>query len=183
MKTMTMVIVSLAFMLAGCAHENRFVSREGDLRDGWSAVSDRKFVRTVGLGVAPDKIKSVSRRRGMARNAALINARTEMIGLLRGVRIKGHVEVSALAQQRDQLRLLVDAVVSGCEEEAVHFMADDGAVVVLRIERRRVQKMLRDAAKTEADSEETIAALERQIALVDTRTRAMLTTFPGMKAE
>lgn len=183
MKNMTMAIVSLVFVLTGCAHENRFMTKDGDLRDGWTSGSDRKYVRTVGLGVSPDKVKSTTRRRGMARNAALVSARTEMIALLRGVRIKGHVEVSGLAQQRDGLRELVDAVLSQAEEESVQFTADDGAIVVLRLERRKVQKMLRDATKTEADSEEAIAALEKQIAVVDSRSRAMLTIFPGMKAE
>ncbi len=183
-KLSRVAIMVLLAALVGCGHESRYLTRDGELRDAWSAVSDRKFIRTVGIGVAPDRIKDRTRRKGMARNSALIGARTELIALLKGVRIKGSVDVSSLAQQRDQLRQLVDTVISGAEEERVEWDNTDGCVVVLRIERSRVRKMLQDTSRSEsADSEETISALEKQIALVDARTKAMLTTLPGMKGE
>lgn len=177
-------LVGLVVALGGCGHQSQFLSKDGELTDTWSAVSDRKYIRTVGIGVAPDNVKDRTRRKGMARNSALINARAELIALVKTVRIKGSLEVSRLAEQRGVMRQLVDATIGGAEEERVEWDQSEGCVVVLRIERSRVRKMLQDTARAEAaESDETIAALEKQIAIIDGRTKALLTALPGMKSE
>ncbi len=132
------VLVGLVVVLSGCGHQSQFLTKDGDLTDTWSAVSTREFVKSVGIGVAPADIKDRTRRRGIARNAALVNARTEMIAFLRGVRIRGHLDVSRLAEQRDMVRQIVDATVAGAETERTEWTADDGCVVVLRIERSKI---------------------------------------------
>lgn len=177
-------MVALLFALVGCGHQSPFLTRDGELADAWSAISDKKFVRTVGIGVAPDGIKDRTRRRGLARQSALVAARMELIALLRGVRIKGSIDISRLAEQKDLIRQLVDTTIAGAEEERIEFDASDACVAVLRIERSRVRRMLQATAGADAaDADETMAALEKQVALVDARTKTLLTVMPGMKSE
>lgn len=184
MKKSVIVIVVVIGGLCGCGHRSQYLTRDGELTDSWSAVSDRTYIRTVGIGVAPDSVKDRTRRKGMARNSALINARTELIAMIKTVRIKGSLEVSRLAEQRGIMRLLVDSTIGGAEEERVEWDNSEGCIVVLRIARSRVRKMLQDTARAEAaESDETIAALEKQIAIVDGRTRALLTALPGIRPE
>lgn len=179
-----LVIVGVLGILSGCGHQMRYLTSEGELVDGWSAVSDTKYIRTIGIGVAPDNVKDRTRRKGMSRNSALVGARTELIGMVHGLRIKGSLEISRLVEQKDRIRQIVDATVAGAEEERVQWDRTDGCVVVLRIERRRVQRMVEDTARHEAaDPEEATATLEKQIAMVDGRTKAMLAKLPGMGAE
>jgi hypothetical protein len=184
MNVSRLAMICLVVTLSGCGHQSQFLTKDGELTDSWSAVSTREFVKSVGIGVAPADIKDRTRRRGISRNSALVNARVEMIAFLRGVRIRGHLDVSRLAEQRDMVREIVDATVANAETEITQWTADDGCVVVLRIERSKIKKMLREAASSEAaDTDETIATLEKQIALMDSRTKALITAFPGMKAE
>ena len=168
-----------AILASGCAADRRALTGERAIRDVWSLASDSTFIRVRAVGAVPPGITDQTRRRGLSRNAALAGARYEMSVLLRGVRTTGGLTVASLIEKDSRIKEQMDQVISGAEEELVEFTRDDGAVVLLRIERSKVDDMLRAAASAEAMAVDR-ASLEEQMRLADGRSKEMRAKLPGM---
>jgi hypothetical protein len=81
-------------------------------------------------------------RRGLARESALILARKEALSYLKGLRLEGGMRLGDLYIKDSNLRELADNIVSHSEEILCEFSADNGAVVVIQIERAKIDEIL-----------------------------------------
>lgn len=156
-KGMMVVAALIAAGLSGCATQNRSLSK-GEIKDVWEKVSDKDTIRVRGIGVPPQGIASETQRRGLARNAALVNARYEALALLRGIKVTGGLKVGALMEKDSHIREIANQVIAGMEEVQVEFAKDDGAVVLMEIKRDKLDRMLADAGVADAsDSYKTLS--------------------------
>lgn len=159
MEKVIVVLMFVATGLAGCAGANRSLSK-GEVKDVWEKVSDKNVIRVRGIGISPAGIASQTQRRGLSRNAALVNARYEALALLRGVKVTGGLSVGSLIEKDSRVREIANAVIAGMEEVQVEFSKDDGAVVLLELERSKLEHMLADVGA--ADSSESYRTLSQQ---------------------
>ncbi len=160
MKNVMMVVLTLAVVgLSGCGGVNRSLSK-GEIKDVWEKVSDKETIRVRGIGVAPTGIASQTQRRGLSRNAALVNARYEALALLRGIKVTGGLSVGSLIEKDSHIKEVANQVIAGMEEVQVEFSKDDGAVVLLELDRSKLERMLADVGA--ADSSESYRTLSQQ---------------------
>jgi len=172
-KNMMAMVAFVAVGLTGCAGANRSLSN-GEIRSVWERVSDKNTIRVRGIGVAPTGVASQTQRRGLARNAALVNARYEALALLRGIKVTGGLSVGKLMEQDSRIREVANQVIAGMEETLVEWAKDDGAVVLMEIKREKLERMLSDAGV--ADTSESYRTLSEQAS-------AQVSKLPGLASQ
>ncbi len=172
-KGMMVVVALVAAGLTGCGGVNRSLSK-GEVKDVWEKVSDKTTIRVRGIGVAPTGIASQTQRRGLSRNAALVNARYEALALLRGVKVTGGLSVGSLMEKDSKIKEVANQVIAGMEEVQVEFAKDDGAVVLLELERSKLERMLADVGV--ADASDSYRSLSEQAS-------AQVAKLPGVAAQ
>jgi hypothetical protein len=116
----------------------------------WSQVSDKDFIRVRGIGVAPDKATGDTKRKGLARNAALVSARYELLEIIKGIKVTGGLTIGQLAQTDGVIKETADRIMAGAEEESTEFTTDGGCVVLMRLERSKVESILSKTGEYEA---------------------------------
>ncbi len=174
MNKLTMLVLMVAAAgMTGCGGVNRSLSK-GEVKDVWEKVSDKETIRVRGIGVPPTGIASSTQRRGLARNAALVNARYEALALLRGIKVTGGLSIGKLMEKDSHVREIANQVIAGMEEVQVEWAKDDGAVVLLELERSKLERMLADVGAS--DSSDAYRSLEQQAS-------AQVAKLPGVVAQ
>mgnify|MGYP001570336698 CR=1 FL=1 len=135
-----MLVVGL-FIVFGCKHVDRSLTKKGEIKQEWGSLDDEKFIRVRGIGAAPTEAKDATQARGMARNSGLVAARYELLGRLKGLKLEGGLTVSQLIQTDAAIQERADAVIRGAEEVSVEWTGDGGAVVVLQVPRSAVESL------------------------------------------
>jgi hypothetical protein len=143
MGMLLLAVVVVLFPMVGCRDEQKGLSK-GQIKDLWTQVSDEDYVRVRGIGAAPEQFKDMTRRRGMARNAALVAGRYELLQVIKGLTLTGGLTVGQLMQTEGQIREIADRVIAGAEEKLTEFSKDDGCVVLLELRRDKVEQVLRE---------------------------------------
>lgn len=167
MKNMGIVVTLMAVVLiSGCSNNKRSLSK-GEVKSLWEQVSDQDYIRVRGIGVPPEDVKSETQRRGLARQAALVNARYEALALLRGIKVTGGLSVGKLMEKDSHIKEIANQVIAGMEEVQVEWAKDDGAVVLLELKRSKLEKMLTDAGA--ADTSESYREISAGATSSDTR--------------
>ena len=130
-------------LVAGCRGMDRSLTRGGEIKKEWTSLDDAKFIRARGIGAAPQDAKDATQKKGMARGAALVHARYELLARLRGVKLEGGLTVAQLMQTDSAIKERADDMIRGAEEASVEWTADGGAVVVLQVPRSEVERLAR----------------------------------------
>lgn len=146
MRLKIVAVVVVVTGLSGCGGANRAVTR-GQVSTTWTDASDAQTLRFRGLGVPPAITVGTTQRMGLARQAAQTEARTQAVAYLKGMRIKGDIQVGDLMLKNSNVHGLVDRVVSGLVEERVQWLDDGGCLVIMAIDRKLVDQMI---ARTQA---------------------------------
>jgi len=160
------IVVAVVVLFGACAKRERALSK-GQIKDMWAQVSDQEFIRVRGIGSAPEGIESDTQRRGLAREAALVNGRREALALLRGVKLTGGVTIQKLMERDSNVREIANAIILGMEEVQTEWSTDGGCVVLLELRRDKLTKMLADAGV--ADLSESYKQLESGSQALDAR--------------
>jgi hypothetical protein len=167
----------VAVMVAGCA-QNRLL-RDGEIPSILEAQSDSRFIRVLGIGACPPNTRGETLQKALARNAALAGARWELAALLRGVRLSGEQTIEKAIHRDGQIKEIMNQLIAGAVEKRVEFTRDNGAIVLLEIERSTVKKILDDIADREA-AQVNPGSLERQIKASEARLIALRARLPGV---
>lgn len=140
------MLIAVAVLATGCKKNLQGVSK-GQIDQAWGQISDSDYIRVRGIGAAPQNIVDTTQRRGMARNAALVAARYELLARIKGVKLNGGLSIGDLIQQNGQIKELTDKTIAGAEEVSTEWTKDDGCVVVLQLSRDQVDDVLNETAK------------------------------------
>lgn len=134
------LLVAVVFV-AGCAR-NTFV-KKGQVDDVLEQDSaTRKYVEAIGIGAADQSLSSQTQRRSTSRDAAIVKAQYEMLSMVKGVEIEGGITVSRAIEQDSTLEARLKETIRGAEIIKTEFTSDDGAIVTLRLPKKRLKKMM-----------------------------------------
>lgn len=147
-QAMALTLAMLLPFVTGCNHKDR-ATADGQIKRLWDSVSDKAFIRTRGIGAANDKFNNKTQRMATAREAALVNARYEMLTIIKGAHLEGGITVSQAMEKDSDLKALVDRLIRGAEEIKTEWLQDDGCVVTLELKRDAVKKMIQDDERFE----------------------------------
>ncbi len=145
MKTnkLWLAAVAATFLSAGCGGSGKYTLANGKgIVDSWGTVSDEAAIRVRGVGVAPQDARGRTLRRGMSRDAALVEARKELIAKVEGIKISGDVTIKKKVETDSNLKEIVDNVISNAEEVQTNWADDDSCTVVLELRRDQVESVL-----------------------------------------
>lgn len=148
-KLMSVLAVAVLLLTTGCREEKKALTK-GQVKDLWSQVSDKDFIRVRGIGVAPEASRGETRRKGLARNAALVSARYELLQIIKGLKVTGGLTIGQLSQTDGEIKEAADRIMAGAEEEQTEFTSDGGCVVLLRLDRSKVEDIVAKTADFEA---------------------------------
>lgn len=158
-KVMIVVMAVVSAGLTGCGAANRSL-KSGEVADVWTKVSDKDTIRVRGIGVPTDGVTGLTQKRGLSRQAALVNARYEALALLRGIKVTGGLSVGKLMESDSHIKEIANQVIAGMEEVQVEWAKDDGCVVLLELKRDKLTKMLADVGA--ADASDAYRSIEQQ---------------------
>lgn len=128
--------------LSACGGKGSYV-RKGEIEKtiDQEAVTKR-YIESIGIGAANEKMENTTQRRATSRNAAIVAAQYEMLSMVKGVELEGGIRVEQAMETDSVLQTKIDAAIKGAEIVKTEWTNDDGALVTLRLDKRRLEEMM-----------------------------------------
>ena len=138
MRRAALAALLLLGLAAGCSSTASRVVR-GRVQETIDQRAERsRFVEAIGIGVADSRLRGVTQRMSLARDAAIVNAQYQLLSMIRGVHIEGGITVQRAMETRSMLTARLQHVLQGAEIVKSEFTSDDGCVVTLRLPKDRL---------------------------------------------
>ena len=136
-------LAAVAFAAAVGCGKNTYV-KGGGVQDVLEQDSvQRKYIEAIGIGAAPSDVEGgQTQKRALSRDAAIVKAQFEMLSMVKGVTIEGGITVSRAIEQDSTLEAKLKEVIRGAEIIKTEYTKDEGAVVTLRLPKKRLEKMM-----------------------------------------
>ncbi|TBR22148.1 hypothetical protein EPO15_08660 [bacterium] len=133
-------VLALAFT-AACG--NKGFVKGGKVQDTLNQEADKgKFIEAIGIGAADPTLPTETQRRALSRDAGIVKAQYEMLSMVKGVEIEGGITVSRAMEKDSTLEARLKETIRGAEIVKTEFTKDDGAVVTLRLLKKRLEQMM-----------------------------------------
>jgi hypothetical protein len=98
----------------------------------------RGYFEAIGIGASDPALPTVTQRKALARDAAIVKAQYELLSLIKGVALEGGVSVSQAMEKDSLLAAKVNALLRGAEVRKTEFTTDNGCVVTMRLPKSRL---------------------------------------------
>jgi hypothetical protein len=129
----------LAACLSGCGSNNQFV-KNGELERTIVQQQDQKrYIETMGIGAADSSLNNSTQRRATSRDAAIVQAQYEMLSIIRGIELEGGITVQKAMETDSKIESYVKDTIKGAEVVRNEWTKDDGCVVTLRLDKKRLE--------------------------------------------
>ena len=126
-------------LLAGCGGSRSYVKHgEVEKTINQEAVHS-SYIETIGIGAADSTLTNTTQRRATSRDAAIVQAQYEMLSIVKGIELDGGITVEKAMETNSKLETTVKAVIQGAEVIKTEWTNDDGCVVTLRLEKKRLE--------------------------------------------
>lgn len=132
-------LLALTFM-AACG---KSLVKGGRVQDTLAQDADKgKYIESIGIGAADPTLPTETQRRALSRDAAIVKAQYEMLSMVKGVEIEGGITVSRAMETDSTLEARLKETIRGAEIAKTEFTKDDGAVVTLKLLKKRLEQMM-----------------------------------------
>lgn len=131
--------VILFAALTGCGGNRSYV-KGGEIRKtiDQEAVKSR-YLETLGIGAADSALTNTTQRRATSRDAAIVQSQYEMLSIIKGIQLEGGITVQKAMETDSKLETTVNQVIKGAEVVKTEWTNDDGCVVTLRLDKKRLE--------------------------------------------
>jgi hypothetical protein len=86
-------------------------------------------------------MSNTTQRKATSRNAAIVQAQYEMLSIIKGVELEGGIAVERAMETDSELNTRINAVIKGADVVKTEWTEDDGCVVTLRIDKKRLKEI------------------------------------------
>jgi hypothetical protein len=129
-------------LLAGCGGNTSYV-KGGEVRQTIEQDSVKsKYIETIGIGAADAALTNTTQKRATSRDAAIVQAQYEMLSMVKGIEIEGGITVEKAIETDSRLETKVKETIRGAEIVKSEWTSDDGCVVTLRLDRKRLENQM-----------------------------------------
>ena len=129
-------------LLAGCGGNHSYV-KKGEIQKSIDQEAVKsKYIETIGIGAADSTLTNTTQRRATSRNAAVVAAQYEMLSMVKGVDLEGGIRVEKAVETDSVLQTKIDQAIKGAEIIKSEWTNDDGCLVTLRLDKKRLQEMM-----------------------------------------
>ena len=129
-------------LLAGCGGNRSYVKKGEIERTMEQQAVTKSYIEAIGIGAADPKLENSTQRRATSRNAAIVAAQYEMLSMVKGVELEGGILVQRAIETDSSLQTKIDAAIKGAEIIKNEWTNDDGCVVTMRLDKKRLQDMM-----------------------------------------
>ena len=138
-----LLVVSTGLVLAGCGGSNKSYVKKGELDKTLDQQAiNKSYLEAVGIGAADSTLTNSTQRKATSRNAAVVAAQYEMLSMVKGLDLEGGIRVEKAVETDSVLQTKIDAAIKGAEIVKSEWTNDDGCVVTLRLDKKRLQDMM-----------------------------------------
>ena len=131
--------VFFTVLLAGCGGNRSYV-KGGEIRKSIDQEAVKsKYIETLGIGAADSTLTNTTQRRATSRDAAIVQAQYEMLSIVKGIQLEGGITVQKAIETDSKLETTVKDVIRGAEVVKTEWTNDDGCVVTLRLDKKRLE--------------------------------------------
>ena len=137
------VFASTVLLLAACGGGAKSYVKKGELDKTLDQEAiNKKYLEAVGIGAADSALTNSTQRKATSRNAAIVAAQYEMLSMVKGIELEGGIRVEKAMETDSVLQTKIDAAIKGAEIIKSEWTNDDGCVVTLRLDKKRLQDMM-----------------------------------------
>jgi len=133
----------LALACVGCNNKAQSRVKKGELAQTMDLESiQKKYIEVVGLGAADQSLTNATQKKATSRNAAVVDAQYRLLSMIKGLRLAGGITVEKAMETDSKLQTSIDAEIKGAEEVKYEWTSDDGCAVTMRVDKKRLEKMM-----------------------------------------
>lgn len=137
------VLASLIGVFAvGCSGKHEYVKKGEISKTLEQEAVQKKTIETIGIGAADSTLTNTTQRKATSRNAAIVAAQYEMLSMVKGVELEGGILVQRAIETDSSLQTKIDAAIKGAEIVKSEWTNDDGCLVTLRLDKKRLADMM-----------------------------------------
>ena len=130
-------------LLAGCGGGSKSYVKKGEIEKSLNQEAIQKnYIETIGIGAADASLNNSTQRKATSRNAAIVQSQYEMLSMIKGIELEGGIRVEKAMETDSVLQTKIDAAIKGAEIVKTEWTNDDGCVVTLRLDTKRLQDMM-----------------------------------------
>ena len=135
-------LLLIALAAVGCSDKKTYVKKgEIDKTLDQQAVANR-YLEAIGIGAADQNLTNSTQRRATSRNAAIVAAQYEMLSMIKGVQLEGGIRVEKAMETDSLLQTKIDASIKAAEIIKSEWTNDDGCLVTIRLDKKRLQDQM-----------------------------------------
>jgi hypothetical protein len=133
----------LGVFLSACGGSKGSYVKKGEIDKtiDQSAVQ-KKYIEAIGIGAADSTLTNSTQRRATSRNAAIVAAQYEMLSMIKGIDLEGGIRVEKAVETDSVLQTKINAAIKGAEIVKSEWTNDDGCLVTLRLDKKRLEEMM-----------------------------------------
>jgi len=141
-KSLSVVSVLCIAVMSGCGGNKSYV-KGGEINKTLDQEAIKaKYIETIGIGAADSKLTNTTQRRATSRDAAVVQAQYEMLSIIKGIEVEGGITVEKAMETDSKLETTVKESISGAEVVKTEWTNDDGCVVTLRLDKKRLESQM-----------------------------------------
>lgn len=142
MEMKRLVVLAVLGLMTGCAGIESRV-KKGQMQETINQDPVRwRFVEAIGIGASDPALPSVTQRKALARDAAIVKAQYELLSMIKGVEVEGGITVDRALEKDSSLKTRLKETIRGAEILKSEFTSDNGCVVTLRLPTKRLETVL-----------------------------------------
>jgi len=138
-KISCVVVVLGLVVLSACSSKGTYV-KKGEIQQTIEQQAETKrYFEAIGIGAADPTLTNVTQKRATSRNAAIVQAQYEMLSMIKGVQVEGGITVERAIETGSLLETNLKEVIKGAEIVKSEWTKDDGCVVTLRLDKKKLE--------------------------------------------
>jgi hypothetical protein len=137
-----LAITLLLAFLAGCGGNRSYVKKGEIQKTIDQEAVNSKYIETIGIGAADSTLTNTTQRRATSRDAAIVQAQYEMLSIIKGIQLEGGIMVQKAMETDSKLETSVKEIIRGAEIVKTEWTNDDGCVVTLRLDKKRLESQM-----------------------------------------
>lgn len=140
-KLTIFVVIGLMIAMSGCGGvKSRVKGGEISRTIDEQGITD-DYIQTVGIGAADETLENKTQRMATSRQAAVVEAQYQMLSIIKGVNLEGGITVEKAMQTDSKLTTSIDEAIRGAELLKTEWTEDDGCVVTMRLDKKKLKKI------------------------------------------
>jgi len=125
--------------LIGCSHNNTYV-KKGEIQKTINQQAENsRYIEALGIGASDSTLTNSTQKKATSRDAAIVQAQYEMLSYVKGVQLEGGITVEKAMETDSKIESYLKEVIKGAEVVKTEWTADDGCVVTLRLDKKKIE--------------------------------------------